>query len=208
MTFDGFGRLSAPYRKVAYRKLTWPQREEVWREHVRSFIDPEETLTPMQKATLSSIGRPPSDVERMFLGVWRDSVVERAYKPTLTDSARIALVTPLCNRARQIFGVERAKAFVTLAGPLDRTWIKQLEADSRLRPATAGFTFDYALSILRSSLERVGLRRPMDGCTCAVSSWCECPMDRYCVNSNCQTDWGCGCGGVFRCDGIECAADM
>ena len=205
--FDSYSRLPMPHRRALYFQLSWPVREELWRRHIQSFLIPPEQLTPTQKTMVQALGQPLTPREAQFVELWRDSVVERAYKPALTDEQRRAIAGPLCAKAGAILGPERSRLIFGQIGPIDSSYTNLLRADAAARINEASLLNSAAArNHWRRGLARVGLYRPNVLCWCHVSSLCDCGPDAFCVNSNCETrPAGCGCGGFFVCDGTQCA---
>lgn len=206
--FPSYATLTMPQRKAAYQLLSWPERKELWQRHVETFLLPAESLTTIQRQVRAALPGPMRPAETALLRVWLDSVVARAYEPQLTNTQRIAIARPLCEKAKTVLGKQKGLLILGQIGPTDNAWTDLLRSEASVRRSRASiFPTAAADALLRRGLTKLGLYRSSEFCSCNVSSWCDCGVDLYCTNSNCiRLGTGCGCGHFWACDGSDCAA--
>jgi len=203
--FESYAALSQPYRKAAYRYLSWSTRESLWRTHLESFVLPTDSLSPEQRETVARIGRVLTSEQKQFVRLWIDSVVARGYKPDWTIEQRQALVKPFCQKAHALFGAQTTYDIFGLIGPIDVSYRNLLRSEALPHIDQAAlFDITPAKNLLRKALAKAGLYQ-VGNCNCNVSSACDCGGGQYCVGSQCSGWIGCGCGGYFTCNGNQCA---
>ena len=196
--FGDFGNYPLATRKSIYATLSAKQKQQLWLEHLETFLPSGADLSPMQRQMVSALPAPLTDNQRAFIA---EAVRElpRIFDPKLSAAEQKKIVGALCARSKGILSDRERTA---IFGTVGIRPARPLAAPRAVAANRAGLAEAY-LGVVRFASARV---RRMFGqvplCDCNFGSSCSIE----CLSQNCGCPGGpdcyeCGCFWIWPCDG-------
>lgn len=193
-TFEEIAGYPVTYRKAIVVRLTDSESEALWRTHLESFVRNRQDLSPMQLRVREALGVATLNEEQLsFLKETLESLHAGIGEGTTTETKK-AYALEVCKRAKALFPKSVAFRITGVVGAADP-----------MRKAVGKASLVGLTDAIRGATVKLGLRQaPVEDCGCNSDSTCSCPNDEECLGGCKPTTVGCGCFGVFGCDGGGC----